>query len=724
MRAVRVVTGLIVSLVIVACPLPFQYTPQDGDGSVTASNDPANPSITAAPSLVIEEQTSGASVGSESATVVARANVAIGFLSETPGATYFYTSDGSRPVPGSGTTTRYSSTSPIELDSDGASATIKVIAIGPSMYPSQVTERTVQVDYPVAGAPVFSPAPGVYSSDQTVTLSSSTPGATIYYSTVAGTGPAPTPVPGQPGTQVYTGPITIAGAWTSTSISAIAVRSEAKDSSVSSGVYSIGFTGVAADPVFSLDNGFQAIGSSLVISSASDGAVVYYTYTTDDSIPADPVPGAAGTAIADAPITLTAAGTSWYRTYRFKAIADNGGYLPSEIVSGEFIVVPRILVTQLGDDYPQYGTPRTLREAVMAIAEPYAWWDNPSRPPWAGQAQTVLIEFDPGLNAGNPYTITLDPVLGAVALERSVAIVGMRGNPSHVTVSGGNQSRVIIAGQPDRPNQAIWLQHFTVADGVALGADGGTGVSNGSGAGGGAGAGGGIYVTGYPNLSLDGMILRNNTARGGDGGAPSDIVAGVWGAPGVSGGGGPDYTGSLTTGGAGGTAGGLSVAAGAGGDGGWFAGGGSGGSASDAPGTGGNGGFGGGGGGGGARRAGVTPGAVGGSGGTFGGNGGQEGSSGTAGGGGGAGLGGAIFVHYGTVAVQNTQFIDNTARGGSRAGNLYGGGVAAGHGEGHGGAVFVYTGQTLVDGGGNAFSGNVAADGGGSASGTDGFYEM
>jgi Chitobiase/beta-hexosaminidase C-terminal domain len=59
----------------------------------------------------------------------------------------------------------------------------------------------ITVTPPAASTPAFSPAPGTYTSKQSVTLSTSTPGATIYYTT---NGSAPTTASAQ-----YTGPIAV-----------------------------------------------------------------------------------------------------------------------------------------------------------------------------------------------------------------------------------------------------------------------------------------------------------------------------------------------------------------------------------------------------------------------------------------------------------------------------------------------------------------------------------
>jgi Chitobiase/beta-hexosaminidase C-terminal domain/PQQ-like domain len=81
---------------------------------------------------------------------------------------------------------------------------------------------------PPAAAPTFSPASGTYTSTQLVTLSSTTAGASIYFTT-NGTTPSTSSTP-------YTGPITVSS---SVTIKAIAVASGYSTSSVASGTYVI-----------------------------------------------------------------------------------------------------------------------------------------------------------------------------------------------------------------------------------------------------------------------------------------------------------------------------------------------------------------------------------------------------------------------------------------------------------------------------------------------------
>jgi hypothetical protein len=115
--------------------------------------------------------------------------------------------------------------------------------------------------------PIFSPAAGTYSSTQTVTISTYTAGATIYYTT---DGSTPTPL-----STVYTGPISVA-VWQT--VNAIAVLSGWTDSDVGSATYNLACT----TPTFSPGAGSYTGTQTVTITSTSGSTI---NYTTDGTPP-------------------------------------------------------------------------------------------------------------------------------------------------------------------------------------------------------------------------------------------------------------------------------------------------------------------------------------------------------------------------------------------------------------------------------------------------------
>lgn len=260
-----------------------------------------------------------------------------------------------------------------------------------------------------------------------------------------------------------------------------------------------------------------------------------------------------------------------------------------------------------------------------------------------------------------------------------------------------------------RPGASLTLRDLTLQAGIAFG---GKGDFGGGGGAGGAGLGGAIFNEG--NLQLEHCTLRDNQARGGDGGnGGGDTLGGPAGNGGGigkdallnkgagydgdgidRGGWGGTWSNDGESGGPGGGGGGggggeFRYWGGEGGFGGWGGGGGGGGDSGWGGvwgGNGGDGGWGGGGGGGGGSHSSIAGGR--GSspfGGGAGGTGGGPGWGG--GGGGGLGMGGAVFSLGGTVNILNSTLHSNIAQGGAGGAAM---GVAAQNGQpghGYGGAL-------------------------------------
>ena len=158
----------------------------------------------------------------------------------TSGAVIHYTTDGTTPTASSAV---YSS--PIVV---GAGTTkLQALAVAPGSSQSSVTTANYVVSIAATAVPTFSPAPGTYATAQSITLSDSTTGSTIYY-TIDGT----TPTTSSP---VYSTPIQVASTET---IRAIALAPGFSASSVSNGAYMIQTTSAA----ISFPSGFAGAGSS------------------------------------------------------------------------------------------------------------------------------------------------------------------------------------------------------------------------------------------------------------------------------------------------------------------------------------------------------------------------------------------------------------------------------------------------------------------------------
>jgi hypothetical protein len=120
--------------------------------------------------------------------------------------------------------------------------------------------------------PTFSVAAGTYTSVQSVTISDSTVGASIYYTTNGSTPSA--------SSTLYSGPVTVGASET---ISAIGVDTGDTSSAVATAAYVINLPGIASPPTFSVAAGTYTSPQTVTLSDTTTGAAIYYT--TDGSTP-------------------------------------------------------------------------------------------------------------------------------------------------------------------------------------------------------------------------------------------------------------------------------------------------------------------------------------------------------------------------------------------------------------------------------------------------------
>ena len=200
-------------------------------------------------------QTSAPSISPASESFTA--SVTVTMSDSTAGAAIHYTTDGSVPTAASPT---YAG--PITVS---GTETIKAIALATGQLASNVSTATYTKNTQTA-MPTFSPAPGTYTSKQLVTIASTTPNATIYYTT---NGLTPTTA-----STKYLGPVPIGSTAT---LKAMATASGLTNSAVASGLYTIGSGTAVAAPTFSPAPGTYASTVQVAMSTATSGATIYYT---------------------------------------------------------------------------------------------------------------------------------------------------------------------------------------------------------------------------------------------------------------------------------------------------------------------------------------------------------------------------------------------------------------------------------------------------------------
>ena len=221
----------------------------------------------------------------------------------TAGAAIYYTTDGLTP-----TTTSAVYSTPISVSSN---TTIKAIATASGFSQSAVGTAAYTINLPQAATPAFSPAAGTYTSTQSVALSDTTAGATIFYTT---NGSAPTT-----SYTKYTAPISVSSSQT---IKAIATASGFSQSSIGSAAYTINLP-QAAVPTFSPAGGTYASAQSVTLGDTTAGATIYYT--TNGSTPTT------GSAVYTAPISVSTSQT-------INAIAVASGFSQSSVGSASYTI--------------------------------------------------------------------------------------------------------------------------------------------------------------------------------------------------------------------------------------------------------------------------------------------------------------------------------------------------------------------------------------------------
>lgn len=264
-------------------------------GCGTANNAP-EPGTVAAPALTPVPGTYSAPLDVVMAT-------------STADATIRYTTDGSAPTTANGTIY----TAPVHV---AETTTFQAVAYRSGWTTSSVTSGTYTIA-PLVAAPTFSPAAGAYASPQDITLSTTTAGASIRYTT---DGSTPTASLGE----VYGGPVHLPVG--EVTLKAVAYQTGWTTSLVTAGVYIVGPQ--AAAPVFGPAPGDYLDPQDVTISTSTPGAAI--RYTADGSTPTDAVG-----VLYTGPVHVSADLT-------LKAVAFESGWRSSPVTSGTYTIGPHV----------------------------------------------------------------------------------------------------------------------------------------------------------------------------------------------------------------------------------------------------------------------------------------------------------------------------------------------------------------------------------------------
>jgi len=226
----------------------------------------------------------------------------ISLASVDTGITIRYTVDGVDP---DSTSTKYSM--PIQIKT---SITIKAFALKAGFNSSDIiTEIYALVYSDTVVTLVASPPGGTYTSDQSVTLTTTTPGATIHY-TLDGS------IPNAQST-IYSGPVAITG---NTTLKAIGLLDNFNSSTVREEIYSLKVT----KPVITPPGGTYDTTQNVELTTVTPGARIHYTLDGTDPSPNSPQYSNA--------ITINGRVT-------LKAVGYKDKWTRSEVIKGEYFIV-------------------------------------------------------------------------------------------------------------------------------------------------------------------------------------------------------------------------------------------------------------------------------------------------------------------------------------------------------------------------------------------------
>jgi LysM repeat protein len=285
--------------------------------------------------IVIDDNTAAKPAASPAAGEVA-AGTTVTLSTTTEGAEIYYTTDGSDP---DSAKTKY--TAPIAIN---AALTIKAIAVKAGLTNSAVLEAAYTIAAPGAAArPAASPAAGEVAVGTTVTLSTSTAEAEIYYTT-DGSSPNSTK-------NKYSTPITITAGVT---IKAIAVKTGMTDSDILTAAYTVAAPETAARPSATPEAGEVAAGTTVALATTTEGAEIYYTI--DGSVPDSTKTKYTGQITIVADVTI-------------KAVAVKTGMTDSDILTAAYTVPPAGVKVQ-------FTGPRDETITLSKMEDALSWADN------------------------------------------------------------------------------------------------------------------------------------------------------------------------------------------------------------------------------------------------------------------------------------------------------------------------------------------------------------
>ena len=319
----------------------------------------------------------------------------------TPGYAIYYTTNNTAP-----------SVTPSELYSGpftlSASGTVKAMAVASGYTNSNVASAVYTLQQ--AATPTFNEGTGTYTGTQSITLSDTTSGATIYY--------AINSAPTTSSTKYVAGnPISVSSSET---IEAMAVGNGYAQSTVASATYTI--SSQAAPPTFSEGTGTYTGTQSIKLSDTTSGATIYYAINS--------APTTSSTKyVAGNPISVSSSET-------IEAMAVASGYTQSTVASATYTINPvqTSTITYVQGTYANPGSAQT-ENVTYPLAQVsgdlnvviVGWWETNA---------TIVSVTD---SSQNIYSLAVGPTVlagdGVGAIYYAKNISGAPAGTNTVTVT-------------------------------------------------------------------------------------------------------------------------------------------------------------------------------------------------------------------------------------------------------------------------------------------------
>jgi LysM repeat protein len=284
------------------------------------------------------------------------------------GTTFYYTTNGTTPTTSS---TLY--TGPITVSQ---TETIEAIAVE-SGYTNSPMSSMLYTIAPMLPAPTLSLAAGSYTTSQSVTISDSTAGAAIYYTT---NGTTPTS-----SSTKYTGAISVSATET---LEAIAVESGYCNSPAATATYTI--AAALPAPTFSLAAGTYTTSQTVTISDTTAGTTIHYT--TNGTTPTS------SSTVYSGPVTVSA-------TETLEAIAVETGYTNSSVATAAYTIAPVLPAPAFSLAAGTYATSQTVTISDTTAGTTIHYTTNGTTPT---SSSTVY---------SGPVTVSATETLEAIAVE-------------------------------------------------------------------------------------------------------------------------------------------------------------------------------------------------------------------------------------------------------------------------------------------------------------------